>query len=66
MTVLLVLFFCIFFLTIDYFKAHPVRLPSGTMYTTPGFEMLGSLAQDGGKMVTTQDGNEGITNDYQI
>jgi hypothetical protein len=57
MTVLLVLAFCIFFLTIDYFKEHPVRLPSGTMYTTPGFEMLGALAQDGG---------EKIENDYQI
>jgi hypothetical protein len=57
MTVLLVLAFIIFFLTIDYFKTHPVRAPRGTMYTTPGFEALGCLAQDGG---------EKIENDYQI
>jgi hypothetical protein len=59
MTVLLVLFTCVLFLSIDYFKtehakAHEVR---GTMYTTPGFEMLGALAQDGG---------EEIENDYEI
>ena len=57
MTVLLVLAFFIFFLAVDWFKTHPVRLPSGTMFTTPGFEMLGALAQDGG---------EKIENDYQI
>ena len=48
MTILLVLAFFIFFLAVDWFKTHPVRLPSGTMFTTPGFEMLGALAQDGG------------------
>ena len=57
MTVLLVLLFCIFFLTVDWFKTHPVRTPRGTMYTTPGFEALGALAQDGG---------EKVENDYQI
>ena len=57
MTILLVLAFFIFFLAVDWFKTHPVRLPSGTMFTTPGFEMLGALAQDGG---------EKIENDYQI
>ena len=51
MTVLLVLAFFIFFLAVDWFKTHPVRLPSGTMFTTPGFEMLGALAQDGGEKV---------------
>jgi len=51
MTVLLVLAFFIFFLTVDWFRTHPVRMPSGTMYTTPGFEALGALAQDGGKPV---------------
>jgi hypothetical protein len=42
MTVLLVLAFFILFLTIDWFKMHPIRLPKGTMYTTPGFEALGA------------------------
>ena len=51
MTVLLVLAFFIFFLAVDWFKTHPVRMPRGTMITTPGFEMLGALAQDGGEKV---------------
>ncbi len=51
MTVLLVLLFCIFFLAVDWFKTNPVRAPRGTMITTPGFEMLGALAQDGGEKV---------------
>ena len=50
MTILLVLAFFIFFLAVDWFKTHPVRIrsPRGTMIITPGFEMLGALAQDGG------------------
>jgi len=51
MTVILVLSFFIVFLTIDWFKTHPIQLPKGTTYTTPGFEMLGALAQDGGEKV---------------
>lgn len=61
MTVLLVLFFFSFFLTIDYFKTHPIhwylamkhRLENGSGYTiaTPGFEALGAMAQDGGKTI---------------
>jgi len=51
MTVLLVLAFFVFFLTVDWFKTHPIRLPEGTTFTTPGFEMLGALAQDGGEKV---------------
>ena len=50
MVVLLVLGFCIFFLTIDAFRSMET-VPKGTMYTTPGFEMLGALAQDGGEKV---------------
>jgi hypothetical protein len=60
MVVLLVLFTFIAFLVIDWFvmpRPQPVRKTRGTMYTTPGFEMLGALAQDGGKK---------IENDYQI
>ena len=61
MTVLLVLFFFSFFLTVDYFKTHPVRWylsmkhrlenGDGFMITSPGFEALGATAQDGGKPV---------------
>ena len=54
MTVILVLFTCIMFLLVDYFKtAYEVRQarPRGTLFTTPGFEMLGALAQDGGAPV---------------
>lgn len=57
MTVLLVLLVFITFLLIDWFKTQPVREPRGTMYTTPGFEALGALAQDGGSPVE---------NDYEI
>ena len=50
MTVLLVLFFFVLFLLIDWFKtAHDRKLGTlGTTITTPGFEALGALAQDGG------------------
>ena len=51
MTVLLVLAFFIFFLTVDFFKKQEVK---GTTYTTSGFEALGCLAQDGGTKVETQ------------
>ena len=54
MTVILVLFVFVTFLTIDYFKTRPVRVPRGTLYTTPGFEMLGALAQDGGTTVESE------------
>jgi hypothetical protein len=62
MTVLLVLFVFILFLTIDALKVRYESkarryVPRGTMYTTPGFGMLGALAQDGG---------EKIENDYEI
>ena len=51
MVVLLVLFTIILFLGIDYFKTRHVFEPRGTMYTSPGFEMLGALAQDGGEKI---------------
>ena len=52
MTVLLVLFTLCLFLGIDAAKTHyQARVPHGTMFTTPGFEMLGALAQDGGDRV---------------
>ncbi len=51
MTVLLVLAFFVTFLAIDWFKTHPISIHHGTMVTTPGFEMLGALAQDGGEKV---------------
>ena len=55
MVVILVLITFIVFLAIDWLKtAHEVR---GTSFTTPGFELLGALAQDGG---------EKIENDYEI
>ena len=47
----------------DYFESswHPApRIPVGTMYTTPGFEMLGTLAQDGGTLVEDTFLGEGI------
>ena len=57
MTVILVLLFLATFLTIDYAKTQYEHRKldtlyrsewRGTMFTTPGFEMLGALAQDGG------------------
>lgn len=53
MTVILVLFTFIFFLTLDFLKTRHdsrVRVMRGTMFTTPGFEALGALAQDGGTL----------------
>jgi hypothetical protein len=52
MTVLFMLLTFGFFLTIDYIrKVKAQRALCGTQYTTPGFEMLGALAQDGGELV---------------
>jgi len=52
MTVILVLFTLCLFLGIDALKTHyQVRVPHGMMFTTPGFEMLGALAQDGGTRI---------------
>jgi hypothetical protein len=53
MTVILVLLFFVVFLAADHFmKAAPKQtyVPRGTTFTTPGFEMLGALAQDGGTL----------------
>lgn len=51
MTVLLMLLLFGVCITIDYVRVVRRRAPKGTMYTTPGYEMLGALAQDGGKRV---------------
>jgi hypothetical protein len=51
MVVLLVLGTIIFFLIVDAIRSMEIRVPRGTMYTTPGFEALGCLAQDGGERV---------------
>jgi len=48
MTVLLVLGTICFFLSVDAIRSMDIRVPSGTMHTTFGFEGLGCLAQDGG------------------
>jgi hypothetical protein len=53
MTVLLVLFTCITFLAVDYFRTSRARMyevPRGA-YITPGFECLGALCNDGGEKV---------------
>jgi hypothetical protein len=61
MTVILMLIFICWFLVMDaiikpaFIKQH--RKPEaerGTYITTPGFEMLGALAQDGGEPVEKQ------------
>jgi hypothetical protein len=63
MTVLLVLLIFALFIGIDYLKSRVesrvsrIEMPLGTCYTTPGFEMLGCLSQDGG---------DRIENDYEI
>lgn len=52
MTVLLVLLTFVVFLVIDWCmpkEASKTFVLRGTQYTTPGFEMLGALAQDGGE-----------------
>jgi len=58
MTVILVLFTFIAFLLLDHLKTAYDRKRSTVrpqmyvrpVYTTPGFEMLGALAQDGGEI----------------
>ena len=56
MTVLFVLFTFGSFLTIDYIrKVKAQRALCGTQYTTPGFELLGALAQDGGEPVKAEE-----------
>ena len=52
MTVLLVLLMFGFFLAIDYISTRRPVL-KGT-YTTPGFEYLGALAQDGGERIKNE------------
>ena len=60
MVVILMLLTLAGFLGVDWVKTRYETKPDrGTMYTTPGFEMLGALAQDGGELVTEQ-------NDWQI
>jgi len=52
MTVILVLLTFIFFLLLDALipkRESKVYTLRGTQYTTPDFEMLGALAQDGGE-----------------
>ena len=51
MTILLMLLLFGVFLTIDAIKSAKPKVERGTMYTTPGFEFLGALAQDGGKRI---------------
>ena len=58
MVVILVLFTLVFFLVVDHLKTwndNRIRTPRGTMYTSPGFEMLGALAQDGGSTMKSED-----------
>lgn len=47
MTVLFVILLFSICLGIDYFRTR-TPIERGTMYTTPGYEFLGALAQDGG------------------
>ena len=55
MTVILVLLFCVAFLIADTMKTRlEARHLRGTTYTTPGFEMLGALAQDGGSTIESE------------
>jgi hypothetical protein len=60
MTVILVLIFLVWFLAIDNLIIKPMfftkKKESGTYITTPGFEMLGALAQDGGELVNKKQG----------
>jgi hypothetical protein len=60
MVVLLVVGTFVVFLTIDTIRSMEIRVPRGTSYTTPGFEGLGCLAQDGGIPV------EKAESDYEI
>lgn len=52
MTVLLVLLMFAVFIGIDYWRTYAAHaLPKGTSITTPGYEMLGAMAQDGGEKI---------------
>jgi len=72
MTVLLILFTFVLFLLIDHFKttyeiwrqALYRQQSRRGMFTTPGFEMLGALAQDGGEPVKPE--ADTVENDYCI
>ena len=56
MTVILVLLMFAIFIGIDYVRTYRAHaLPKGTMITTRGYEMLGALAQDGGKKMSACD-----------
>lgn len=53
MTVILVLLFFVVFLLADHFvktAPSPTYIMRGTQFTTPGFGILGALAQDGGTL----------------
>ncbi len=68
MTVILVLAFLVAFLTIDAVKTHyenRVRVPRGTMITSPDFEMLGALAQDGGERLKEEAETEEIMKKFK-
>lgn len=62
MAVLFMLLMFAAFLGIDFArKTHaPLPRPTGTMYTTPGYEFLGALAQDGGEPFEDTFKGEGI------
>jgi hypothetical protein len=52
MTVILMLLMFVLFIGIDYVRTYVTHaLPKGTNITTPGYEMLGALAQDGGEKI---------------
>jgi hypothetical protein len=56
MAVLLMILLFAVFISIDFARTHRARpiesgFSRGTQYTTPGYEMLGALAQDGGKLI---------------
>ena len=54
MAVLFTLLLFALFLGIEWFGNRPrVVVPRGTVFTTPGYEWLGALAQDGGKLSRT-------------
>jgi hypothetical protein len=63
MAVVLMLLLFAVLIGIDYFDSvyHPaLKVPPGTTYAAPGFEMLGTLAQDGGEVIDDTFLGEGI------
>ena len=63
MVVLLVLVLFGAAIGFDYYRTHRrpiVLILHGTCYTTPGYEWMGVLAQDGGKSIDTTFLGEGI------